>query len=112
LPRRIGQARAEELLVAGTTIGAERAAAIGLVASIDDDPEAAARRWIREQLVPLSASSLRIATRAARACQHAELDGHLRALEHLYVAQLAATTDAEEGIAAFVEKRAPRWEHR
>jgi cyclohexa-1,5-dienecarbonyl-CoA hydratase len=112
LPRRIGHARAEELLVSGVTLDAPRALELGLVAAIEPDPEAAARAWIREALVPLSASSLRIATRAARAALRAELDPGLRTLNRLYVEQLSPTHDAEEGVRAFLEKRTPRWEHR
>ena len=33
-------------------------------------------------------------------------------LERLYATELSPTHDAEEGVRAFVEKRAPRWEDR
>ena len=33
-------------------------------------------------------------------------------VEGLYLDQLMSTRDANEGLAAFIEKRAPRWEHR
>jgi cyclohexa-1,5-dienecarbonyl-CoA hydratase len=112
LPRRIGQARAEELLLSGVTIDAPAAREIGLITAIDADPEAAARGWIRDTLSPLSASSLRIATRAARAAMRAELDLGLRAMSRHYLDHLSPTHDAEEGVQAFLDKRAPRWEHR
>ncbi len=112
LPRRIGQARAEDLLLSGRTLDAPAALASGLVDAVADDPEAAAADWIRANLVPHSASCLRLATRAARSALRRELAELLPGVERLYVEQLSPTHDAEEGIAAFLEKRAPRWEHR
>jgi cyclohexa-1,5-dienecarbonyl-CoA hydratase len=110
LPRRIGQARAEQLLLTGRTLDAATALAYGLIDEVAEDPEAAATAWIAEALRPLSASSLRLACRAARAAQRAELDALLPRLEALYVGELSPTHDAEEGVTAFLAKRTPRWE--
>ncbi|MBZ0237357.1 MAG: cyclohexa-1,5-dienecarbonyl-CoA hydratase, partial [Deltaproteobacteria bacterium] len=85
---------------------------LGLVDAVADDPEAAGADWIRANLVPHSASSLRLATRAARSALRRDLAELLPAVERLYLEELSPTHDAEEGIAAFLEKRAPRWEHR
>jgi cyclohexa-1,5-dienecarbonyl-CoA hydratase len=112
LPRRLGQAAAEELLVSGRTVTAAEARALGLISAVDDDPEAAAIAWIRDALVPHSATALRIAARAARAGLRAELDVLLPELERLYLTELSPSHDAEEGVRAFLEKRPPRWEHR
>ena len=112
LPRRVGQARAEALLVTGRTVAADEALALGLVDAIADDPVADARAWIAAHLGPLSASSLRHATAAARVALARQLDEHLPRLERRYVAELAFTHDAEEGVAAFLAKRPPRWEDR
>ena len=112
LPRRIGQARAEELLCSGRSVDAATALALGLADVGATAPEVEGLVWIRAALVPHSASSLRKATRAARAGLRRDLDELLPALERLYVDELSPTHDAEEGVRAFLEKRAPRWEDR
>jgi cyclohexa-1,5-dienecarbonyl-CoA hydratase len=112
LPRRIGQARAEDLLCSGRSVDAAAALALGLADEVVDDPDAEAAAWIRAALVPHSASSLRLATRAARAGLRRDLDELLPRLERLYADELSPTHDAEEGVRAFLEKRAPRWEDR
>lgn len=112
LPRRIGQARAEDLLCTGRTVDGAEALALGLVSAVAADPEAAALAWLRATVVAHSASSLRLATRAARIGLRRDLDELLPVLERLYADELSPTHDAEEGVRAFVEKRAPRWEDR
>jgi len=58
------------------------------------------------------AASLAHAVRAARE-PFAELArARLDDVEALYLEKLMATRDAKEGLAAFMEKRAPKWEHR
>jgi cyclohexa-1,5-dienecarbonyl-CoA hydratase len=112
LPRRLGQAAAEELLVSGRVLDAAGTVAIGLASAVAEDPEAEAAAWIRAALLPHSASSLRLACRAARLALRRELSELLPELERLYVAELSATADAEEGVRAFLDKRPPRWEDR
>lgn len=109
LPWRLGGGRALELCVAGRTWTAAEAHAAGLVHEIADDPAAACARFVAAELLPRSGTSLRLAERAVRI----ELDRLLRTalpqLEQLYLDELMATPDAHEGIAAFLEKRPPRW---
>lgn len=112
LPRRLGQARAEALLCSGQVVDAAAAHAAGLVDVLAEDPEASAVAWIRAAFLSHSASSLRVATRAARLALRRELDQLLPALERLYAEELSPTHDAEEGVRAFLDKRTPRWEHR
>ncbi len=109
LPRRIGSMPAADLLLSGRIVKAEEAREMGLVSEIVDDPSEAALAWVREHLLPKSASSLRFAAMAAR---RAWADDFLVDLEHLeavYMEDLMATHDAVEGINAFLEKRDPEW---
>ena len=109
LPWRIG-GRALDLLVSGRTLSALEAKELGLLFSIEPDPEAACLAFIRKHILPLSASSLRFAERAARRSLTRALHEDLPAIEKLYLHELMATPDAREGIEAFLAKRPPRYQ--
>jgi len=111
LPLRIGQARAEDLLLSGRPISAMQAAAWGLVHEVADDPVAAASIYFEKHLLGKSAASLALAVRAARQ-PFAELArARLDDVEALYLEKLMTTRDANEGLIAFMQKRQPKWEH-
>ncbi len=112
LPLRVGQARAEDLLLSGRNVGAEEARETGLVNAVADDPEAAALAYFDRHLAGKSASSLRFAVRAARKGLVGEFKRKLAAMEELYLNGLMTTHDAVEGLQAFIEKRPAEWEHR
>lgn len=112
LPARIGQARAEDLLYSGRSIDAQTALAWGLANQIAEDPAAAALDYFDRQLAAKSAASLAWAVRAARAPFAETVKRHLAEVERLYLDNLMTTHDAQEGLAAFLAKRAPRFEHR
>jgi len=112
LPLRIGQARAEDLLLSGRSVGAEAALGMGLVNAVADDPEAAAVEYFETHLAPKSASALRHAVRAARMGEIGPIKKKLAAVEELYLDQLMKTHDAVEGLNAFLEKRAAQWQDR
>jgi cyclohexa-1,5-dienecarbonyl-CoA hydratase len=112
LPLRIGQARAEDLLLSGRSIDAQTALGWGLANEMADDPAAAAAAYFDQHLSGKSAASLALALRAAREPFSELARARLDDVEALYLDKLMATRDANEGLAAFLEKRAPRWEHR
>jgi len=112
LPDRIGRAHAEDLCLSGRTVFAEEAKAMGLVNDIvDGDPAEAALDWARAQLSSKSASSLRLAVRAVRLGLEDQLHAELPRLERLYLGTLMQTSDAVEGLEAFLAKRQPEWRH-
>jgi cyclohexa-1,5-dienecarbonyl-CoA hydratase len=99
----------QRLVLSGETVDADALAGCGLLAGRGDSAEAAVSAWIEQHLLPRSASSLRIAHRAARAAVLAQFRAHIGAAERLYLDELMATHDANEGIAAFIAKRPPVW---
>lgn len=109
LPERVGRGLAEEMLLTGRTLSGLEAEAAGLVDEVADDPEAASARWFEEKILPLSASALRFATRAARATLFERVSAAAARLEAVFVEETIATRDAREGIAAFGERRKPVW---
>lgn len=112
LPYRVSHAVAEDLLFSGRSVGSEEARAIGLVEFIADDPEAAALAYFDAHLVSKSAAALACALTAARGPRVSEVRHRLAEVERLYLATLMKTHDANEGLAAFLAKRQPQWEHR
>lgn len=112
LPWRIGGSAALDLCVSGRSITAERARELGLVTEVTDDLEAWWDAFYEENLQGRSASSLRFAERAVRARLYEDLRHELPKIERLYVEELMATHDANEGIAAFMERRTPNFEDR
>ena len=74
-----------------------------------DAPEQAAVAWFERHLLDKSAAALRLATTAARSTLLARLGPSLAQLETLFLDEAVKTRDAQEGVASFVERRAPRW---
>lgn len=112
LPGRVGQAAAEDLLYSGRSVNGTDGHAMGLVDVVDENPETAAVAWVESHLKPKSASSLRMAVRAARAGYCRDVIARLSEVEDLYLNELMSTRDAVEGLEAFIAKRQAKWENR
>ncbi|SEM59334.1 cyclohexa-1,5-diene-1-carbonyl-CoA hydratase [Syntrophus gentianae] len=112
LPEKIGQSRAEDLLLSGRSIDAEEAYRIGLVNQVAEDPQQAALDYFQEFLAPLSASTVKFAVRAARITVNERIKIKLDAVKKMYLEELMAGHDAVEGLNAFLEKRPAVWEDR
>lgn len=112
MPERMGQARAEDLLYSGRSLNGAEALEAGLADFVAEDPEAAAMSWIETHLAAKSASSLRLAVRAARAGFVARVVARLDEVEALYLGKLMSTRDAVEGLNAFLARRPAKWENR
>jgi cyclohexa-1,5-dienecarbonyl-CoA hydratase len=105
-PVRLGGALSDRLLLTGETLSG---ADLKPIATVLDgaDPFAQFLDWYRKGPARLSAAALRIATRAVR---NDALGARLDALEKLYVDEVLASRDGNEGIEAFLAHRAPVWE--
>jgi cyclohexa-1,5-dienecarbonyl-CoA hydratase len=111
VPLRLGQPAAEDLLLSGRSIGADEALRLGLVQRVSDNGADAALEYFDQHLAGKSAAALGYAVRAAREAFVPEVKRRLVAAERLYLEGVMATRDATEGLAAFLAKRQPVWEH-
>jgi cyclohexa-1,5-dienecarbonyl-CoA hydratase len=112
LPWRVGGARATRLVVTGEILSAEQAVAIGLADVVAPDADTAMRAWFTQSLLPLSAVGIRQAWHAVRLPVRRILEEVLPEIERQYLVELMARHDPGEGLRAFLEKRAPVWQHR
>ena len=108
--RQIAPRKGLELLLTGEPLDAAAAERIGLVNAVFShaDFEARSVEWLKK-IFKQSSSSLRMAKRAFRIAQPSDFEERLASVERLYLEELMTTSDANEGLNAFVEKRAPRW---
>lgn len=106
----VGQKWAAELILTGRTISGSEAAQIGLASRAVPDTELDSTIDDEvKQLLRLSPSSLAITKKAIYAWDAMHFDKGLARAEKLYVEELMKTSDAHEGIRAFLEKREPVW---
>ncbi|HYT69695.1 MAG TPA: enoyl-CoA hydratase/isomerase family protein [Vicinamibacterales bacterium] len=114
LPMRVGAARATRAILTGQSLPASGWLPAGLIEAVVPDGTIAAvvDRWFDDHLKSRSAAALRHATAAARLSLSQHVRSVLPNLEKLYLADLMATSDAAEGIAAFLEKRPAKWTDR
>jgi len=110
LPALAGQKRAAELILTGRQISGDEAAAIGLAnRSVHaEELDALVQETIAE-LVHLSPAALAHAKKALYSWDAIHFDKGLARAEKIYLDELITTEDAREGIAAFLEKRSPKW---
>jgi cyclohexa-1,5-dienecarbonyl-CoA hydratase len=110
LPRIIGRKKAFEWVLTGETFDAREAERIGLV-NVVAPPESfdAAVNAFVGKLTALSGVVLRLAKRATRIGLDQGADAAFAEIERLYLRDLMQAADAAEGLAAFLEKRAPVW---
>jgi enoyl-CoA hydratase len=108
LARVCGLGAAKDLILTGRVIDADEALRIGLVSAVHD-PVLEQARETANLLAAKSAGSLRamkeLANRSLGGDHAANLDAEADAFGELF-----GTADASEGLAAFVEKREPRFD--
>ncbi|MFF1690411.1 MULTISPECIES: enoyl-CoA hydratase/isomerase family protein [unclassified Streptomyces] len=109
LPRRVGAARAAELIFSARRVEAREALEMGLVDSVVEaggDREAALE--LAGRIAANSPVGLRAAKRALRVGYGLDLRAGLE-VEDAAWRSVAFSGDRAEGVAAFNEKRAPQW---
>src|SRR5580658_2888116 len=106
----VGQKRAAELILTGRTIDGKEAAQIGLANRAVPETElgTVVEESIRD-LSKLSPVALGLAKKASYAWDAMHFDKGLALAERIYFDELIKTSDAQEGIRAFAEKREPHW---
>jgi cyclohexa-1,5-dienecarbonyl-CoA hydratase len=112
LPQLAGYRMAADLLFTGRTLTAAEAYRLGLVNAVVESEEVAG--WAQEKASHIAGLSRAALVLTKRALGHGYSDWthNLPHLERLYLEDLMATADAQEGLAAFLEKRRPTWQHR
>jgi 2-(1,2-epoxy-1,2-dihydrophenyl)acetyl-CoA isomerase len=109
LPRLVGSARAAEIALLGDSVSAADASRLGLVSQVVPAADlAGAARGMAERLAAGAPRAIALTKRALNAAWERDLDSALEYEAHLQ--DLAGRTrDHAEGIAAFTEKRPPRF---
>lgn len=112
LPRIIGPSKAAELILTGETITSEEALALGLVNRLVPAPQVLPQAL---SLAALVTSKGRLATQAALRAIRTGLDSPMAeglSREAELFGELCETSDKKEGMAAFLEKRPPKFSDR
>jgi enoyl-CoA hydratase/carnithine racemase len=112
LARKVGAARAKNLIFRGKLIDARVAAEIGLVAEVvAPDRLEPATMELANEICGSSPIAVREAKRAIESTFGLSLEDGLL-VEHEAWRRVIETEDRAEGIAAFNEKREPQWKNR
>jgi enoyl-CoA hydratase/3-hydroxyacyl-CoA dehydrogenase len=106
LPRLVGEGRARELNLTGEPISAEEAYAIGLANRVVPDEELfdTALAWARKlsEQAPLAVQEIKNVSAAG------DIEAGIESEKQAFI-RVFTSEDAREGIAAFLEKRRPRF---
>jgi cyclohexa-1,5-dienecarbonyl-CoA hydratase len=113
LPRLIGRKKAFELLLTGLSLSAPEAERIGLITkAVPDDKLDAEMAAVIQRFQESSAPIMQTVRRAIHGGLDLPFLDAARHAEDVYLNQLMATDDMEEGLRAIMEKRKPAWKDR
>jgi cyclohexa-1,5-dienecarbonyl-CoA hydratase len=111
LPHLIGMRAAAHLILTGHQISATEAYRLGLVTRVVMDHELpVALESLLEELRSLSPAILHLTRKTLWNLHSSEFAKQLEEVERVYLSELMRAHDAQEGIRAFLEKRAPTWQ--
>lgn len=111
LPRAVGKAVAMDMVLTGRVLNADEALAMGVVSRIADERGALA---VAEEVASVIASRSGVAQKLAKQAVKTAFDTSLAAgieAERTLFSTAFSSADAQEGIAAFLEKRPAEWTH-
>jgi cyclohexa-1,5-dienecarbonyl-CoA hydratase len=109
-PYLVGKKKAMELILTSETIGAQEALALGLVNRVVPPEKLMATvDELASKITTSSAAVLQILKRAMLSGEGLNFTKALKSSEDIYLNQLMALEDTNEGLRAFVERRAPVW---
>jgi enoyl-CoA hydratase len=112
LTRAIGKARAMEMILTGRTMGAREAETHGLVSSVvPAEATVPAALELGSRIAAMAPVAVLAAKAAVNRAEELPLEAGLE-FERRNFYLLFATQDQREGMAAFAEKREPRWQGR
>ena len=112
LTRAIGKAKAMDLILTGRSIGAEEAERSGLVSRVvPADDLLSEAKAVATTIAQMSRSAARMAKEAVNRAFESTLSEGLLYERRLFHSTFA-TDDQSEGMAAFIEKRPPKFAHR
>jgi enoyl-CoA hydratase/carnithine racemase len=112
LPRLLGWAKAAELIFTGRTLSARECLEWGLANAVVPDAELMERaRALAREIADNAPLAVQAAKRMMRIGQNENFPDHVHHV-YLQLLPLFKTQDMAEGMRAFVEKRAPRFEGR
>ena len=109
LPRLVGKGKALEMLLTGEPIDAKEAYRVGLVSKVVPEGEAVkGAEEIANKIIKNGPLAVMLAKDSVQVGEELPLDAALE-YGHKNVLLAAASKDAKEGYAAFLEKRKPAW---
>lgn len=111
LPRTIGLAKAKELIFTGAMIPAAEALRIGLVnKTVPAGQELRAARDLAHTIAQKAPKAVQAAKKAINEGMAKSLTEGIEIETSLFAAQVLTSSDLEEGILAFVERRPPKFQ--
>ncbi len=109
LPRIVGWSKAAELLFTARTLSAEEARELGLVSEVVEDSVLDAALSLADEIAANAPLAVRASKRMMRHAMSEGLEDHVQR-QYLALLPLFQTKDFREGLAAFMERRAPTFE--
>ena len=113
-PKLMPSKKALELILTGDVIKANEAKELGLVNHVlpVDNFDEEAEELVNEKLASNSAIVLQLTKRAFIEGDTRNYSDSIKKIEDIYLNELMKTNDANEGLAAFLEKRPPFWKNK